>query len=292
MEFHRNLVDTDTGEHLENQYTQSRNQKEQNELNRRKGYEYYKSNILPLPGMLQSEFGNFIHARYIPLLETLLNDTATAFRFIYLCTYMEYDTGYIVWKDKKITDNYLNDIFDVSRNQITKIKKILYDNNLISQDNDGHIMINTKYCYRGSITNNNDYKKEYTRIFNNSIQELYQNSGDPREHKLLGKLIFILPYINVYHNIICLNIKEKNIDKLILPNSIEMDTIFNTSERNSNKIIKELMTLTVRGEPALLNISHNMAKMYAVNPRIYYGGINVKNIEQLHGYFTARGGLG
>ena len=281
-------VNQGTGEVIDNV---GRIQTEEQISNNRKNFKHFREHILPLPGLLQQEYGNFIQTRYNPLLQAINYDTATAFRFIYLCTYMEYDTGYIIWNNSKAKDNDLKYILDISRAVMPKIKQELFSNNLIFKDEDGYIYVNPSYCYKGDISNNKDYKKEYTRIFNNSIQELYKKSGDPREHKMLGRFILLLPYVNVYHNVICLNIREKDMEKIILPTSQQMDKIFHVSDRHANRTLKELLSITVGGEPAILNISHNMAKIYAVNPRIYYGGVNVKNLEELQGYFKAKGGL-
>ena len=287
VDLNKRWVNQGTGEILDNvRKIQTADQVQQ----QREVYKNYHENILPLPGLLQEEYGTFIQTRYRPLLETIEYDTATAFRFIYLCTYMEYDTGYIIYKNNKITDKDLKYIYNTS-SIIKNIKKDLYKYNLISKDINGYIKVNTSYCYRGEINNNKEFKKEYTRIFNNSIQELYKKSDDPREHKMLGRFILLLPYVNIYHNIICLNIREKDMAKIQLPTSAQMDEIFRVSERNSNKMIKDLLSITVGGEPAMLNISHNMAKIWAVNPRIYYGGSNIKNLDELRGYFKSKGGL-
>ena len=266
-------------------------EEQQKQENQKNGYKYYLNNILPLPTLLQQEYGNFIHTRYYTLLDKINDDTATAFRFIYLCTFMDYDTGYIIWKGRKIREGNLIDIFDLGKTAFTKTKNSLLEYELIYSDKDGHICINTDYSYKGDIKRDRRYKKQCTRIFNNSIQELYNNS-DPREHKLIGKFILLLPYINIWHNIICLNPKEKDISKLELPNSEQMDQILNVSSRNSNKIINELFQITVGGERAMLVIMNKYSvKMYVVNPRIYYSGTNMSDLEELIGYFKAKGGL-
>lgn len=265
--------------------------RQENKIKQNKGFRYAQQEILPLPGFLQEEYGNFINSRYAALLDKLNYDTATAFRFIYFCTYMNYDDGYVIWKSKRVNDSYLADIFNVNKNTITKIKTKLYEEELIYKDIKGYIYINPDYCYRGDISNNPIYKKQYTRIFNKSIRELYNKSSDSREHKLLGRFILLLPYINVYHNIICLNIKEKDIDRLVIPNSAQMDEILHTSSRNYIRQMSELLDIVVGGEPAVLVINHKNVRMYAVNPRIYYGGTKLSDVETLNGYFKAKGGL-
>lgn len=293
MEHYEDLVDYATGEHIGkgDVITEAESMKQQEAKDRQlKGFEYWRDNILPLPTLLQEEYGNYIHTRYQALLEKIKYDTATAFRFIYLCTFMEYNTGYVIYKNSKIKNDYLIDLFNVSKNTMTKIKKSLYDNELIYTDKDGYVLINTDYCYRGDISNDKAYKRQCIRIFNNSIQELYLRSDDSREHKLLGKFILLLPYINIWHNIICLNTKEKDFEKLILPNTKQMEEILNTSCRNSNKTLNELFEVTVGGEKAIYLITNKKdLKMYVVNPRIYYGGNNINDLSELAGYFKVKG---
>lgn len=250
---------------------------------------YYKENILPLPGFLQQEYGDFIHARYLPLLQQINNDTATAFRFIYLCTFMEYETGYLMYNKRKVDKRLLIKLLGVSANTATNIINSMLSYNLIYSDKDNYYYINNIYCNKGSNKNIGCY--HYTRIFIDSIRELYNKAISSREHKLLGKFILLLPYINIYHNIICKNIKEKEIKKLILPSSSDLDNILGVSERHSDRTMKELLEITVGGRPAILNISHNQAKMYAINPAIYYGGTNLSHLKELNGYFEAEGGL-
>lgn len=266
-------------------------QKQQKQQNQKEGYKYIQQQIVPLPSFLQQQFGNFIHSRYDALLQKTNYDTATAFRFIYLCTFMEYDTGYILWNNKHITDHYLIDIFGVHKNTITNIKKKLFDAELIFEDNDGHLYVNIDYCYRGDISSNKQYRQQCTRIFNDGIQKLYKNTLDFRDHKMLGKLILLLPYINIYHNVICLNTKEKDWDKLVIPNAEQMDSILHTSLRNNQKQMKKLLEIEINGEPAVLVVKHKNTHMYAVNPRIYYGGTKLGDVEELSGMFKVKGGL-
>jgi len=248
---------------------------------------HYKNNVQPLPGFLQQEYGEFIQSNYLPLLKTINNDTAMAFRFMYLCTYMEYETGYLVSCNRKVDKHKLIKLLGVSPNTATNIIEYMTTHNLILLDSTNNYYINNIYSNKGRDI----YKGEYTRVFIKSIRELYNKTDNIKSHKLLGRFILLLPYVNIYHNIICLNIKEKDINKLLLPNSRDLDKILNISERNSDRTIKEMMTIEVDGKPAMLNISHNKASMYAINPAIYYGGTNLSHLKTLDGYFKVQGGL-
>ena len=296
FDINKRWVNQGTGEVIDNVVEESiktidqKINEQEAQIRKAKAYDYYKKNILPLPSTLQEEYGNYIHTRYQALLEKLNYDTATAFRFIYLCTFMEYDTGYIIWKNNKVKNKDLIEIFDVTKNTISIIKKKLFENQLIFNDDNGYIYINILYCYRGDIIKDNNYKQQCTRIFNNSIQNLYEKSNDSREHKLIGKFILLLPYINIWHNIICLNPKEKRMERLILPNSEQLDNILHAGDRNGIKRLNELFDITVGGEKTILMITDKKSlKMYAVNPRIYYGGNNINDLTELAGYFKIKG---
>ena len=290
------VYDSDTGETVAHNIKSYQTQEQYEKQQRKKdGYDYYKKNIQPLPGFLQEQYGNFIHTQYEALLKQLNGDTATAFRYIYLCTYINYDDGYILWKGQKIKDNQLFNIFNTENEHISErfmgnIKKQLYDYDLILRDTGGYIKVNTTYCYRGDIKDVKDYKRHCTRVFNDSIQQLYKNSNS-REHKLLGVFVLILPYINIYHNIICMNTKERNIEKLQLPNTEEFENILQCSKGNSNRQLKKLLDISVGDKPALLIIRHKNCQMYAVNPSIYYGGTNIQHVNELNSYFNAKGGI-
>ena len=292
-DIYRNLVDLETGTHIGRGTLLNPGEqvKVVSTPKQKEGFEYAQKEIIPLPFFLQQQFGNFIHTRYDALLQKVRYDTATVFRFIYLCTFIEYDTGYIVWNNKRVTEHYLVDIFNVHKNTATNIKKKLFESELVFEDADKHLYVNLDYCYRGDISNNKQYRQQCTRIFNNGIQDLYEKTSDPRDHKLLGKFILLLPYINIYHNIICLNIKERDIEKLELPNTLQMDQILHTSLRDSSKQMQMLLQITVNDEPAVMHIRHKYAWMYAINPRIYYGGTKLSDVEKLHNYFKAKGGL-
>lgn len=248
-----------------------------------------KQNIFLHPSFLQEEYGNFIHTNYESLLAKLKQDSATAFRFIYLCTYMRYDDYYIIWNKSKVKVDDLIEIFNVSKNTMTKIKKALLNNELIFIDKESYVFANKKYCYRGDLSNVQGYKQHFTRIFNQSIQELYNKTQNNKEHKSLGKLILILPYINIYHNVLCTNIREKDFDKIQLLSPTQTDEILNNVSRNSSRSMKWLLDLEVGGEPVILVIIHKYLKMYAVNPRVYYGGNNLTHLQHLISYVEKRG---
>ena len=55
--------------------------------------------------------------------------------------------------------------------------------------------------------------------------------------------------------------------------------------------MKKLLDIEINGEPAILIIKHKNVHMYAVNPKIYYGGTKLSDVQEICGMFAAKGGL-
>lgn len=55
------------------------------------------------------------------------------------------------------------------------------------------------------------YGGRYQQIFVSSVQELYRKTR-PQQHRYLGYVFQMLPYINIEYNILCTNPTEENLD--------------------------------------------------------------------------------
>lgn len=254
----------------------------------------------------KSEFGEFVgetlggfnFSHYIELMNLMRTpngkfDGALAFRFIYLSTYMDFDnnlrfgisfrgkyTGYMREKD-------LGEVMGLSRNHVTKFKQNLIKLEILSIDSETGIMhINTRYCHKGKLKNS--LKGESVRVFENGIQTTYKNSL-PKEHKKLGMFIQLLPYLNIQHNVLCFNVEEEQ-PKEIKPLSIQdICRIVGYQVKNARRLERELITITVGEEPALMLHWHNLAYVYSINPKIFYRGNDMKSLRALINLFNMRG---
>lgn len=191
-------------------------------------------------------------------------------RFLYLCTYINYDNILIIDKNTRhipIYEEDLQSILKVSRAESFRTKAALLNNNLISIKDNGIIKINDSFCKKGDIMKNNKIDK--TRMFNNSIKELYEKSL-PREHKKLALLFQILPYINLKYNIICKNPNEEvqeNIDNYTLKELME-----ELGQTNITRFKNDLLKLTVGGEPVISIHLIGKSNCIVINPKVYYKG--------------------
>ena len=249
--------------------------KQETQVNKVEGYSKKKKKD-EFSKYMNSNFGSFYFNNYMKLLKKLNNNTALLFRFLYLCTYADYD-GYLKYGNYSygvnhgyMTENDFDEVFKMSKAMITKLKKELYDNNLIIKSKiDDRLIINGSFYTRGELCLGD--MLESSRVFDDGIKELYEKSN-PREHKRIGVVIPLLPFLNKYHNILCNKPLEREL-KYIEPLTLrEMCKIIGYDITNEDRLRKQLQNITVKNNPLVAYVSHAKAKFFVVNPALFYKG--------------------
>ena len=229
-------------------------------------------------------YGTFYFNNYVKLLKTIDNDTALAFRFLYLCTFANFD-GYLMFgniRHDKYTD-YMTEkdyaeVFKLSPAPTNKLQHQLLDLNLVIKTEDNKLKINDNFFIRGKLTNKD--KTETSRVFDNGVKKLYEISK-PREHRRLGIVIALLPYINIHYNIVCSNPCESNI-KYIRPLTIrDICELTNYDFNNAEKLRKNLASTEVNELPLVAYISHSNGNFFIVNPAVFYKGNQIEDIRAM-----------
>ena len=203
------------------------------------------------------------------------------FRFIYLCTYMNYDNllsdGRRLYKKGD-----LKMLLKLSNTEYKRTEDYLIEKELISYTDKDHIKVNSQFCIKGKVNKNKNV--EMTRMFDNAIRELYENSL-PREHKKIALLLEILPYINYKYNIVCKNPKETNIELIEPMKMTEICEILDYDITNASKLKKSLFSLTIGNEYVIGMFEKGCGKAIYVNPRVYYKGGDNEGIKFLGDMF-------
>lgn len=243
---------------------------------------------------LFQEFGSFIFTHYQELIELLKDDSgkfdsAFAFRFIYLSTFMDYDnklrfgamfrgkhTSYLTMKD-------LSEVMGLSKNQITKFKNQLLKMELISIEEDNTIIINKKFCKKGKLTK--EFKRDSIRCFEEAIQELYMNST-AKEHKRLGLLIQLLPYLNFNHNVLCWNPEELKAENLKELKIQDICRIVGHEVKNPKRLQNELFKITIGGKYVIGKFMYGRCpEAFIINPSVYYKGNSLEELKGIMNLF-------
>ena len=271
-------VNVNTGEYLGEGIFLSKKyieKKQETQVNKVEGYSKKKKKD-EFSKYINSNFGSFYFNNYMKLLKKLNNNTALLFRFLYLCTYADYD-GYLKYGNYSygvnhgyMTEKDFDEVFKMSKAMITKLKKELYDNNLIIKSKiDDRLIINGSFYTRGELCLGD--MLESSRVFDDGIKELYEKSN-PREHKRIGVVIPLLPFLNKYHNILCNKPLEREL-KYIEPLTLrEMCKIIGYDITNEDRLRKQLQNITVKNNPLVAYVSHAKAKFFVVNPALFYKG--------------------
>lgn len=232
-----------------------------------------------------NEFGNFYHMFYGSILNLKI-ESQYMIRFLYLCSYVNYDNLLVTGYGKgqiKLKESDLQEILKLSRADFFRTKSVLKEHNLILIDEDKNVVINQKYASKGKINSKEKaINLEVVRMFENSIKDLYENST-PKEHKRLAMFIKMLPYINIEHNIVCKNPEEKYMKKIVPYKLIELAEIL--EYKNPSRLKTDLFAITVNGERAFIMIDDAFGKFFTVNPRIYCKSNNMQSLVAISHYF-------
>lgn len=270
----KKVVDYDTGEIIEN-VVRVVTKPEQKKIDEYKELQQRRKQLREL---ISNQCGGFYFYRYDKIVELLSDDTATAFRFLYLCACADKD-GYLIKYDHEYctTIEDFTYIFDKGKDSVKKYMKNIVEANLIYKDGQRY-KLNPMYYSMGGM--DDDFKRQSIRTFNNAIKHLYYNSN-PKEHSIMGQLIKLVPYINIYNNTLCTDIECVDKKQLIPLDKADIANILQPNNNYGYTLLDKLMHVLVKGEPVIgLFISMGQYQ-YRVNPRLFYRGNNPKDLQDL-----------
>jgi hypothetical protein len=172
------------------------------------------------------------------------------------------------------------ELLKLKKSEYYKTKTILTDNKLIDIDSNENIHISNDVSFIGRVSKDKD-KQDYTRIFKETIKELY-NQSTTREHKKLALFIELLPYIHFKYNIICNNPSCKLIEDVepLTPKDIS-NVLQEYNNKNSHLIKKQLLSIHIGNKESILYVERFNKKFFAVNPLIYYKGKRIEDLSFL-----------
>lgn len=225
---------------------------------------------------LKNDFGNFYYYFYAKC----KIEPQYKFRFAYLCSYLDYKNNL-----GKITEKDLKNILQLSERETLNTKKVLTENKLIIINKDKTISVKKSVAKKGSLKGMQ--KVDFTRIFNNGIKELYENSN-PREHKKIALLLEILPYVNYKYNILCRNPQEQERDNLDIINITELCEIVGYNPKNTSRLKKDLFAIKINNEDAFKMVIGGSGNFFITNPRLNYKGNSNEGVKWLQDIFTIR----
>ena len=212
-------------------------------------------------------------------------------RFIQLATYISFGNNLYKSNNNRMKKSSLHKVWDVqNRNSIKETYEILKELEYIKETKEGYIMINEAIIKKGDMENFKKLKKEdfnntYTRLFSENIQQMYLNT-ESKSRKQLANLFRILPYVNYKYNAFCENPTETDINKIIPMSWTDLARICGYEEKKHiAKFKKDLFKLKICGFNVIGEFKTENGYEILINPKIYYSGDDVKDVECLYGMF-------
>lgn len=288
-----NYVNLETGEVFTKEELKAGLMKESAEAESRKqkGNEIRKSKD-SFHTFISDNLGSFFFNKYNKTLEKFIVDekyeSAMAFRFLYLCTYMDYDNKLRFGSEFRgkerafMIEKDLGEALGLSERETRNTKKFLFDLGVLKVNSEGVLFVEKMYSKKGQITES--FNRESTRVFDDAIRKLYEESK-AIEHKKLGLFIELIPYINFKFNILCFNPKEE-VEKLIKPmNMKEVCEIVGYNKTQSSRLKKDLFNIKVNGKYAIGLFETGAGTSLVINPNIFYAGNNLEELKWLNSIF-------
>lgn len=257
------------GEYL-TEYKQS--EKEENTLNKMKGWEIYKRKE-ETKSEVKKLFGNYFHYVY----DRVPKDTSSLslVYMLFLATTLNYNDEYIRIgekhdpsrsKTKKLKD--IQEKLGISKRQhFNEIRDNLIDCGALKRDDDGYYYLNKKFVINGNIRK----KGGYIRVFDVGFEEAYKNAKG-KDKVLIGHALKLLPYCNLRYNVLCKDKEETKYNCIIPLSTNDIAEILDISNKNVSRLDNSLLKIKINGDFLFEIRNQGGIKRYFVNPNVFYGG--------------------
>lgn len=271
----RSLIDMSTGEIItgvSRVITQSQEPSIEEYKKKKKLYTY-----------MYARHGSFFFYKYDTLLEDIHDDVATAFRFLYVCSFAD-KNFHLVLSDGRLCNkkDHFTEIFQFPKSSSMGFLNKLLEYGLVYTDTEGTYRVNETYYAYGMP--DDDFKQHSIRTFNRAVQDLYRRLS-AKQHTFGGEFLKLVPYINIFNNTICKNIAKKNLDSEDIMTKEEIQEVLRPSSEYGKKLRLKLEKMIINDELLIAKFKAGDDIHYIVNPRFFYRGNDINDLRSLIAHF-------
>lgn len=261
------------------------------DIKKRKEYLLLKEKCNNISSLDKSYFKFFIsHFERITDL-----DPSTLARLMFISTYVSYDDNFLKYQNGiKIKKKGVLELTGLSNRIARDFYKIVTEKGYLIETDDG-IKVNKDIIHKGY---NNDRplgeSERYNKIYIKAMRKLY-TAASSKQHRFLGYIFQMLPYLNIYHNILCYNPFEQNMELIQPINMIDLcERIGLTFEhvtqfrRNAEKVIfnfngreQHFMCYVLPAEADNKNQG-----MIMINPNVLYSRSIIERENMIEAFFS------
>ena len=209
-------------------------------------------------------------------------------RLLYLTTYISFESNQIKYDNGRlISDDDMMKLLRLKKRQYNEYISKLVDNNILYIDANNNKYINDNICWSGNINTKQLKSRDinYTRLFKKTVRQLYDNAT-VREFPRLSIIYMILPYVNLYTNIVCHNPDEID-PSLIKPLTLsELAAKLNYAKYDK---LKDAMYKTIIDNQYVFGFFNfdkdKRTNKIVINPKVLFAG-NYDNLKALTALFS------
>ena len=213
-----------------------------------------------------------------------LSPSAVA-RLVYLGTFIKYGTDRLyLTKRTPLTKKLLPEVMGVSEDTVCRFLDEVRE--YVFEDEEHNLHIQNPIFIRGKLPSENG---GYQKIYIDAVRKLYAEAH-VKNHKQLGYIFLMLPFISVEYNILCRHPFAKDIEDiqpLTLKEFCEaVGLSYNRTTISRLKKVYSGIQFVVNGSPELFcafvtdGKKHDGDKII-INPRILYSGRNPEQVRNL-----------
>lgn len=200
-------------------------------------------------------------------------------RLMYLATYMDYDNILRAGNNTLMTKRSMQKCLRLKDDTFRNFYKDCIDAKLIQYKEDKYFL-NQSVFKRGRITQEQAKNDNTMFLYHKGIREIYENSKIS-EHKILGYVFLVIPYVNQTFNVICKNPKEESFQEM---ECLDWNDVGDILQINAIRNLKmKFKRFTVGGQYIFVDASTDSKSFIFVNPQIYYTGKNWEQVEWIEG---------
>lgn len=230
------------------------------------------------------DLGKFFFVSHDEDFKDLLPQTVT--RLIFLNTFINYENNKLMLTERTpMQRKDLSKVLGVSKAVITGFWKEVSPK-YIQEEDDGLIFTNTDIFIRRRLNQRGKYHP-YQKFYINGIRTLYR-ATDVTNHKHLGYVFKMLPFVNLEFNVLCKNPMEKDLSQIEFLSLAEFCTAidYDISQLNRLLNIYKAIKFNVNGAQEKFcaftydGIDRKSARIF-VNPHILYNGTDYNRVKVL-----------
>lgn len=209
---------------------------------------------------------------------------ADAARMVYLCTFMNYKGQLVLSERTPMKHDDLEEVLGLSHAQTWRFFREVTEKGYLLEDGEENLFPDRNHFRRGKFKRSGTW---YQKIYVKGVRSLYR-ATDSGQHKQIGTLFSLLPFVNIEHNVLCHNPEEKNFDKIQFMNLRQFCEAIHYNVNGLKRKLRELREITfdVDGHKERFysvvgdGLDLEGSQLY-VNPNILYSGEHPEKVHIL-----------